>query len=219
MTGRESLGVEAVKWIAFALMVLDHVTIFVTVDRPAWAFLLGRLVFPLFAMSVAHGLREAGEYTLDSVCKRLLTWALVAQVPYHYLVGGAYLNVLFTFWSALFLVTAFKYGRWNVSRGVLVGLAIVSIGFVEFGAIGIGVIASAFYAFRLEEGRPRKIAWAMFWVFITLLHAVNGVPVAMLAPFVWWAVVRWCEVPRVRHVFYWLYPAQWVAVGVLRWAF
>jgi hypothetical protein len=220
-----SRGVEAVKWIAFALMVLDHVTIFVTPERPAWAYLLGRLVFPLFAMSLAYGLRTAGEVAVQHCAKRLLLWALVAQIPFSLLIPGLVLNVLFTFWAAVFLYASFRWNRWNVSRAILCALAVLISGVVEFGTVGVLFVVCAIAHARAQatpQADEESPNWASrgwlagFWVTLTLLHAINGVPVAMLAPLAFWAIVKWIEVPRWRHAFYWLYPAQFAAVVALR---
>jgi hypothetical protein len=221
-----SPGVEAVKWVAFALMVLDHVTLFITPERPAWAYLLGRLVFPLFAMSLAFGLRNAGELAMETAAKRLLMWALVAQVPYSFVIHEVSLNVLFTFWAAVFLYASVRWHRFNVARGALVLAAVLVASIVEFGPVGIMFVVCCVGHYRSAKATPRdeqepgqpdrsRLWWlAGFWVTLTLLHAINGVPVAMLAPLVFWALVRWGEVPRYRHAFYVLYPAQFAAIAI-----
>lgn len=196
-------------------MVADHVTIFLTPERPPVIYLLGRLVFPLFAMSLAYGLGAGGSLTFADVSKRLLMWAVIAQVPYSLLINGVVLNVLFTFWAAVTLYAAAAFPGWNWARGLLVALALLICGFVEFGPIGVGFTVAAIGVQRFE-GSARRWWWGAFWLSITLLHAVNGVPVAMVAPFVFWALVRWAEVPRVRHAFYWLYPAQFAAIAAVR---
>lgn len=228
MIGEPHRGVEFAKWVAFALMVLDHVTIFVTDERPAWAYLLGRLVFPMFALALAYGLSRGGELSFDAASKRLLSWALVAQIPYSFLIPGVSLNVLFTLWSGTFLYQAFCWPRWNFSRGFFVFLAVLCSSAVEFGPVGVLCVVCAIGYARvavpaledrkdgLVTNNPR-VAWAVgFWVCLTLLHAINGTPAAMAGPFVFWACVKWGDMPRVRHAFYWLYPAQWVVVAALR---
>lgn len=215
MIGDASRGVEAVKWLAFVLMVLDHATIFLTDERPAWAYLLGRLVFPLFAMALAHGLSKGGELAVEVCWRRLLMWACVAQVPFAFLVPGVVLNVLFTFWAGVFLYSAFTWNRWSVARALLACAALLVAGVVEFGVVGVALVVACLGHAR-AEGVARRWWLGGFWLALTLLHAVNGVPVAMLAPLVFWAVVKWVEVPRWRHAFYWLYPAQWAAVAAIR---
>lgn len=229
MIGEAHRGVEFAKWVAFALMVLDHVTIFVTDERPGWAYLLGRLVFPMFALALAYGLARGGELAFEAASKRLLCWALVAQIPFSFLVPGVTLNVLFTLWSAAFLYQSFRWRRWNFSRIVLAALAVLASGVVEFGPVGVLLVVCAIGAARsltaLDERkelvapnyRQPRLWWEVgFWTFLTLLHGVNGTPAAMAGPLVFWACKKWGEAPRVRHAFYWLYPAQWIGVAALR---
>lgn len=229
MTGEPNRGVECAKWVAFALMVLDHVTIFVTDDRPAWAYLLGRLVFPMFALALAYGLARGGELTFEAASKRLLIWALVAQLPYSFVVPGVHLNVLFTLWAATFLYQSFRWNRWNLARVVLAAGAVLASSVVEFGVVGVLCVVCAIGAARalprLDERKELVAAWwkqprgwwlVGFWFTLACLHAVNGTPAALAGPLVFWACVKWGDIPRVKHAFYWLYPAQWVAVAALR---
>lgn len=208
-------GVEAAKWLAFALMLLDHVTIFVTDERPAWAYLLGRLVFPLFVMSLGYGLQRSGAFSFAGVTNRLLMWAVIAQVPFSFVVGEPVLNVLFTLWGGVFVYEAVTFRNWNVARGFLACALVLCAGFMEFGVVGVVLTTCCVAAYR-AEGTPRRLWWGGFWVCVTLLHAINGVPVAMLGPLVFVACLKWIDLPRVRHAFYWLYPAQWVLVAALR---
>lgn len=214
MTGRDAGGLEAVKWLAFGLMVLDHWTIFIMGERPGWAYLLGRLVFPLFAMALAHGLARSGSLGVESTARRMLVWAMIAQVPFSFLVPGAVLNVLFTFWAGLVIYGAFMFPRWNAWRVVVVGASVLFAGWYEFGPVGVALVVAAVGQARAQE--HRKWWAAGFWIALTLLYGVNGSPWAMLAPLVFWGVVKWAELPRVKHAFYWLYPAQWVGLIVAR---
>lgn len=215
MIGETNRGVEAVKWLAFALMVLDHATIFLTDERPAWAYLLGRLVFPLFTMALAHGLSKAGSLAFDAAAGRLLVWACVAQVPFAFLIPGLVLNVLFTFWAGVMLYSAASFRQWTVARIILIAFAVLATHAVEFGPVGVALVVASIGHAR-AEGVARRWWLAAFWIALTLLHAVNGVPAAMLAPLVFWAVVKWCEVPRWRHGFYYLYPGQFAAIAAIK---
>lgn len=216
MTGDTNRGVEAVKWLAFVLMVLDHATIFLTDERPGWAYLLGRLVFPLFVMALGHGLSKAGRLAFDASAGRLLVWACVAQVPFAMLIPGVVLNVLFTFWAGVTLYALVAFRQFSALRVLLALGAILATHAVEFGPIGVALVVTAIGHARAEDVVERRVWLGGFWGALTLLHAVNGVPVAMLAPLVYWAVVKWVEVPRWRHGFYYLYPAQFAAIVAAR---
>jgi hypothetical protein len=212
MTGEADRGLEAVKWIAFALMLCDHVGAFLlNYEYPA-LYLLGRLVFPLFALALAAGLRNVGELVHWDVCKRLLMWAVITQIPYSALQQGGSLNVMFTLWFGAFVYGTIRYRRIGWIRGFLVFAGSVGMALMEYGPVGVGLVALCCLG-ACAESRLGRYA---FWVPLTLLQAVNGVPVAMLAPGLFWLIRRYLEVPRVRHAFYWLYPAQWVLLAAAR---
>lgn len=212
MTGEIDRGLEAVKWVAFALMIADHVGAFLlNYEYPA-LYLLGRLVFPLFALALAAGLRNVGELVYWDVCKRLLMWAVVTQIPYSALQQGGSLNVMFTLWFGAFIYGTALYRRIGWIRGVLIFLGSVGMSLMEYGVVGVALVGLCCAGAR-AEGKCVRYA---YWVPLTLLQAVNGVPVAMLGPGVFWLVRRYGELPRVRHAFYWLYPAQWVLIAAAR---
>ena len=88
-------GLEAAKWAAFAFMVCDHVNDYLLRDFVPILYLLGRLVFPMFALCLAFGLAGRGLLVLDGTIRRLLIWAFIAQVPWSMFPHSDTLNVIF----------------------------------------------------------------------------------------------------------------------------
>ena len=81
-TGKLDSHLEFAKWLAIIAMVIDHVGYLFPdkVDYTTWRS-IGRLCWPLIAWVVAMRLYVAPDRTARYL-KRLLPWALVAQVPY-----------------------------------------------------------------------------------------------------------------------------------------
>lgn len=214
MTG-EKPGVEAAKWLAFALMIFEHVTVFLLGGVFPIAYLLGRLVFPLFALALGEGLAGGGEMRALEALKRLVLWACVAQVPWSYFDHDAGLNVLFQLASGLALYLA-VYGRgWSMSWRTLFAVTAVAVGFAaEFGFPGL---VFSFAALWWRETRlPQASALVVFG--LCCLYVPNGTHFALLALPLWWALEKLGTLPRVRHFFYYGYAGHLVVLAGLRWA-
>lgn len=207
-------GLEAAKWLAFLLMIGDHVNTHVLDGAYPILYLLGRLVFPLFAFALAAGVAEKGEAVLVSTINRLLVWACVAQVPWSYFSHPVSLNVIFTLAFGLMAYSALVVKAWNWKRGVLyVVAAAASLGSAsEFGLIGVLLVASCAWA----ADQKSRIAFCIAAALLLALGVVNHTWTAILAVPAFIACVRLWEVPRVRHVFYWLYPAHFAVLAAWR---
>lgn len=215
MSGEAHRGIEAAKWLAFALMVADHVNAYILpkADFIPLVYLLGRLVFPLFALCLAFGLSGRGSLVLDATIRRLLVWACIAQVPWAYFTHGAGLNVLFTLafgamaYQAVF-VRNLGWLRYTMAAG---GFLLCFV--AEYSLPGL---VTVFGAMWFAESRSRY-AGALALMGIAALQTQNATWFALLAPLVFWAVYSHAELPRLRHAFYWMYPAHFVALGFVRW--
>ena len=175
---------EAFKWSLAALMVLDHVA-------SAWGWppewrLPGRLVLPGFAALMAYHLAQG--VPPEKYLKRLLPFALVAQVGYSLLFGLPLLwplNVLFTFLGAALVASGRAYG-WAVSllsefplgaslalaaRGqaplsaLALALSAYLFGWPLWVALGQGLALLAFLALAPHLPRGRRTPWWSFYAF------------------------------------------------------
>ncbi len=103
----EDPAIEGLKWLALALMTLDHINKFLLHDSWPILFILGRLVFPIFGFVFAYNLARPdslskGRYQRASL--KLLGFGLLATIPYTMLGGLVHgwwpLNVLFILLAA-----------------------------------------------------------------------------------------------------------------------
>jgi len=203
--------IEALKWLALALMTLDHVNKYLLHDKLAGAFALGRLAMPIFAFVLAYNLARPGALekgVYPRVVLRLLLVGVIASVPFMALGGLAAgwwpLNILFL----LALATASIWlieKRTNASQSAAFFLFLVGGAFVEFWWFGLGFCLAAWWYCK-----TRSRAALLVWVFAAAsLYTVNrnlwalvSIPLILAAPLVE------IGMPRLRNVFYVYYPAH-----------
>lgn len=214
MIGAKS-GVEAAKWLGFVLMILDHANIHLLEGRYPILYLLGRLVFPLFALALAEGLARGGELRAHGVLRRLVVWACIAQIPWSAFDHSAGLNVLFALAAGLSCYLAiFSFGP--VSRRVVYGVLGVGVAVAaEFGIAGLLVVVSSLLWREWPEKRAYLVLYAAA---LASLYAVNATFFAMAAPLVFFGLRQCGDIPRVRHLFYWMYPGHLVVLAFARYA-
>jgi hypothetical protein len=218
MTGNNTPGVEAIKWLAFLLMVGDHVARYAVPGLGPVPWLAGRLVFPLFA--IALGVGVARRHELRDVVVRLVLWGCLAQAAMMFAVPQVRaLNVLFTFAVGSGVVQLARAQGRVVARALgFVALLVASCA-VEYGPIGCALIAASIWAARRHVDGARHLpSTVALCAAVVCLWPINGTPVAVLALPVAWALLRWpIELPRVPRLFYRGYVAQWVGVALLAW--
>jgi len=207
---------EALKWLALALMVLDHVNSFLFDRKLPGAFQAGRSVFPLFAFVLACNLArpqalQRGVHV--RVMRRLALFALLATPAHWALVEHWWpLNILVT----LLAGTATVYG---LERGGALGVIVAGIAFAVGGLVGdylypgVAMFVAAWVYCR--EPTPRHlVAWIVFTAALVLVNfnawALAAVPVVLLARRVD------LRVPRLRWMFYAVYPLHLTVLWWLR---
>lgn len=211
MTGKA--GVEWAKWLGFALMLADHANSFLLDHRFPVLFVLGRLVFPLFAFALAEGLAGRGELRATDTFHRLLLWGLIAQVPWSQFESAYALNVMFTLAAGLALWICATGGGILWKRVLWAVAAAFLAVFCEYGVAGVGFVVAALW----WRERPSHVSAAAVVAALACLVVPNHS---------WWALLglpaflglRYLgELPRARHWFYPMYAAQFVAFGFLAW--
>lgn len=205
---------EAIKWCAFALMIVDHYAAYVAVVDAPFADFLGAMVFPMFAFAFAVGLSSHSFGRRADVIGGLVGWGIVAQLAALLVRDGLPLNVLFTFAAALMLDQARDDGElvWHRVLFVVCG---VGLGYMsEFSWPGVALMLSLLWWTR--SGSVASVAVA--GVSLVALEPSNASWGAVCAPLVV-ALLVWSDVslPRVRAVFYPAYAGQFVLMAGLAW--
>lgn len=208
---------ELLKWAGLAAMLTDHIGLYVF-GRQATeglSYEIGRLAFPLFVMAIAAGLAAPGA-RLVVVWRRLVAWAVVAQLaslPVRELLP---FNVLLTFALGLGLVGAVTMEAHRYARiGAVVGL-LFAAGYVEFVHPGVLMVAAAVWYARAPSGAALGALLAA----TAGVCVINGNTVALGALGLAWLLGTVpLEVRRVRRLFYVAYvgqfPLLWLARGLV----
>lgn len=197
----------ALKWLALALMTVDHIDAFLYGRELATQ--VGRLVFPIFAVIVGYNLARP---TLDAagrrrLLRRLLAFGLLA-LPFHAeLTGAPYpfpvpLNILFTFAAVVAVVHALE------ARQPVLAVVLFALGgaVVEYGWPGLALGLSVWWLYRNPPSWERAglVLLATFGLVLA-----NGTHTALLAlPVLLLASRLHLRLPRCRWAFYGYYSAH-----------
>jgi hypothetical protein len=207
-------SLEAIKWAALALMVLDHVNKYLYAEKLPVIFQCGRIVMPMFGFVLAYNLARP-----DALARRVhgrmiyrLTLAGLAASPMFIILNGMYvtanawwpLNTLFM----LLLVVSLTY---LIDRGSAKCYALAVMLFLFGGAIveylWMGVLSCLGAWLFCRDASPSRL---LLWFLGTLsLTVVNGNAWALVAiPMALMAGPITLRLPRLTWVFYAFYPAH-----------
>lgn len=208
-------ALETLKWFALILMTIDHTNKYLFNATLPFAYEMGRLCLPIFAVVLAYNLARSSttQDVFTRTIKRLFIFGLVASLPFIAL-GGLIndwwpLNVLFT----LMVITI---AIQQISRkNYVASLLIVFFGgfFVEFWWPGIAVGIAAWWYFKKPS-----------WISIgTLLFALYSLSLANLNDWALAAVPAMIvlshisfNIPRIRWAFYAYYPLHLAVLLAIR---
>lgn len=207
-------AIEALKWIALACMVVDHVNaVFFHRELGLLADVVGRTALPIFAGVFGYNLARPG-VDLERVLQRLAVVGVLA-IPAHAALFGYVglwpLNILLTFAAASWVVLELERGRTALALGVFVfGGALV-----EYWWPGIALVLACWAAARSPRPGLEDLG-AVGLSLAGLCVLVNGNAYALLAvPVVALVALLEPQVPRLRRWFLWFYPLHLVALWVL----
>lgn len=192
---------EALKWLALASMLVDHVNNAFFDYSVDWMVPIGRFAMPVFSLLLGYNMARPGA-DHARLLKRLLLVGLIAQ-PFHALAlcEGDWipLNVLFTFAVGVGLVMLCDRQRWALAGS----LALFALVVVDYSVVGFGLLAVACWYFRTRS-LASLAAVAVVGVALCLW---NG-NVWAAAGFLTFAAASTWQVsfPRARWAFWVAYP-------------
>ncbi len=207
---------EALKWLALALMVLDHVNQYLCHSALPWVFPIARLSFPLFGFVLAYNLARPDTISNGAavrLMKRLATFALIAAIPHTILDGRLFpLNILATLLVATGTVYLFEQGGLKRWHGILVFVAGGCI--VEGNWFAVAVCVTAYRYCQSPTVLRLSLLIASLAVLGLFINAnqwaLAVLPVILIAPYVG------ISLKRQRHLFYWFYPAHLAVILLAR---
>lgn len=168
------------KLIAACAMLIDH-TAHMFFPSEIYLRCIGRLAFPIFAFMVAIGYsktRNVKKYIL-----RMFIFALIAQVPYTFMLGdfeNIPFNVIFTLLFGLISIYAIDRGKPLIAISVPILLAL----FAEFGgfdhsAFGVFMVIAFYYT------KDLKILRSITATILILLFTATYLFTIGLNSFIW----------------------------------
>ena len=201
---------EALKWAAFASMLVDHAnTVFFGREVQAM-YALGRLAFPIFAMVIGYNMaRPHADH--GRLLRRLLVFGVLSQPLAIATINRGELlpfNVLFTFAAAVWFLRWWDEGKTARALGLLLAAMVL----VDYMAVGVLLVAStAMYVRRPGLGPLLAVGGSLIG-----LCAINGNAWALVSVAGLLVASRWdVAVPRFRWAFWIAYPAHFTILGVL----
>lgn len=213
---------EALKWLAFFCMAIDHMYKFTSITQWQFIYPIGRLAMPLFAFTFACSLSNLNlddKKSVYGLLGRLLLCASIATLPYVYLQYKSGwlaiwpLNVVFMFLLAV-LILFINQGKTRL-RFLLGALLFVFGGLVvEFFWAGLLLVLFSYYFVK----KPNWIN--LFFIVAALLWMadLNGNFVAcLILPVAYLAQFLDLKFKRIKHVFYVLYPLHLLLLAGLKW--
>lgn len=178
------LNGTVLKALAMFLMLLDHACWTVAFDHQ-WMTCAGRLAFPLFAFLIAEGYRHTKNF--KRYLKRLFLFALISEIPFNLMTGGAIINpfhqnVMFTFCLALLLLRvvdkAWSRSRWMgllaAVFGGCIGYGLGFLTFVDYYGYGIITVLVFWLAGKIPFGWVLELA-ALAYINVELMGGMSYV--------------------------------------------
>lgn len=212
------------KWLAIALMLVDHANRSLWSFQP-WAFALGRIAFPLFAFLIAYNLAvrkvEASQYVGP-----LLLFGLLSQAPAMLALDRNILplNIFFTLLlgSSLLPLRAW-FGRHLPAGWLWQGLSWLAALYgalllgvvVEYGPLGVLLIPSMMLFLRC----PGFLSGVLVVGLLITLNApqVTSLAALLVVPLIYAvSILKLPKLPRLKWVFYSFYPGHLLILWLLK---
>ena len=179
MTSIKRLNRTQIKYIAIAAMLLDHLAAFLLSPEkyPGLIVLyiimrtIGRVVAPVMFYFLVEGFTHTS--SKRNYCLRLLSFAILSQIPYSLLrygnVASGDLNVMFTLLFSFLMLMVVEKTSNQIIKGMAVFLFMFISVFSDWGLIG-PLMAWLFYVNRFD--RKKQVRDYLLIVGIQLFSAV-----------------------------------------------
>jgi len=197
-------ALEALKWLALILMVLDHTNKFLFEGKIPAIFDAARIAMPLFGFVLGYNLARPSTTvaTYLRTMKRLLIFGLVASPMFVAMVGWWPLNIMFMLLLAVgFMLLLDRGGTWP--RVLAMVVFVTGGAIVEFWWPAVLACVMA-WAYCRTPTLNRLVVWVLAVTALGLINrnlwALAVFPVIFAAPYVKLKVPRW------PYLFYGMYP-------------
>lgn len=200
-------SLESLKWLALALMTIDHVNHFLLNMQVPVMYEIGRIAMPLFGFVLAYNLARPSalmKNTYKRAMKRLFIYGLLATPFYAAINQWWPVNILFTLLVVTYLVYRIELG----GRGYVWQCCIIFFAsgfFVEYFWLATAYGLAAWWYCK-SPGLNRGLLWLAA---TALLFIINQNHWSLLAlPIIFIFSHMDIKVPRLRLGFYIYYPVH-----------
>lgn len=211
---------EGIKWLALISMTVDHINKYLLNEQYEALFAFGRLALPLFVGALVYNLAKVEAYE-SGVYRRVMKRTAIAAVVATPLVlmlntrlplGWWPLNIM---WTILVLTAVLFFNERGTAFGYVLAPVLFVLGglVVEFWWPALLFGVAMFWYYR----RPSYMALALAVLALLPLWFVTQNQWPLLAiPLLFLASKLDVKMPRVRHFFYWYFPAHLLAILLIR---
>lgn len=203
-------SLEALKWLALLCMTIDHINRYCYDDKFYVATCIGRLAMPLFFFIFGYHLAQSGAYTsglFTKVSQRLVIFGLLAvpaQRMLHSDCSFFPLNIMFTLAVSTVIILLIEDG-FIIGYGLALLLFLFTGPLVEYNWVGIYFCMASWFFCK----KPNLMSCFIFLVAYLFLVELNQNAWTLLSLFlIVLAAKIELKVPRIRHFFYYYYPAH-----------
>lgn len=202
------------KIIACFTMFIDHLR-YIIPTKPIFMSYIGRLAFPIFAFQSVQG--YAHSKSLKKYLMRILIFALISQVPYHFYFNTNKLNVLFTLFLGLFCIYLWDKLKNNKAIALTLIIGIIALSetiHTDYSYYGI-IIMLIFHIFK-----DKKVIMTLSFINMTLiffiikfkLYNLNTTVIlyfiCTLLGIIPCLLYNRKQGPKAKYLFYFFYPVH-----------
>lgn len=211
-------SLQALKWLALCLMVLDHVNTYLLDGAHRWAYEAGRMCLPLFALVLAYNLARptSNAEHYKRMIGRMMLAGIAATPALAWLHNGSahQLNVMFSLAICTGAIWAIEKGGATALFGLLTSLllAIPCEGGVPLLLIVIGFWMTFARRSSFSFSFLSRIALMSGFGMLAMVNesVVTILPILLLP--LWSFIPEITAIPRYKHLFYIFYPAHLYAL-------
>lgn len=176
-----ALSGSALKLIAMAAMVVDHVALIFFCNNPEYSTLyevmrtIGRISYPVFAFLIVEGYFHTHDFC--KYAQRLLYFAVISEIPWQLINHDGSHNVLFTLLTGLFVM--YMIDHWhttniNILLLVLVSGVLLIYFHTDYDCRGLLLII-VFYLFKKDP-----FLQTIFGILVMSFYGIRGALLAFL---------------------------------------
>lgn len=185
------LQIDVLKLIACVCMLIDHINTCLFDRASVWAWLIGRLAFPLFGLTFVLTLKP---HKAMATARRLLIWAICTQPVYALAFAHTGFspwwagNILFSFAAVAYLIALSQTpSAANAAKGLVV-FVVASI-IQAPSSFGVAGLVFTFALYHVLHAKPRVATLGVIAAYTELIELNSNFIVSLILLVAFWRVL------------------------------